>query len=84
MRQTHGLAGGDGKDFGGHADGALDAQVLVLGTVDKVGADWGARLSVESRARCQERDSPFSRFLTLREVRVMRILWALAAGKPPS
>lgn len=34
-----GLAGGDAEDLGGEADGALDTEVLVLGTLDQVGAD---------------------------------------------
>ena len=32
------LAGGDAQDLGGHADGALDAELLVLGALDQVGA----------------------------------------------
>lgn len=34
-----GLAGGDAEDLGGETDGALDTEVLVLGTLDQVGAD---------------------------------------------
>lgn len=33
------LAGGDAEDLGGETDGALDTEVLVLGTLDQVGAD---------------------------------------------
>lgn len=45
------LAGGDGQDLGGQANGALDAELLVLGTRDKVGADWRARTGVSQNAR---------------------------------
>ena len=50
------------ETVGRETDGALDAEVLVLGAVDEV------------------TPQTFSRFLTLREVRVMRILWFLVAG----
>lgn len=43
------LAGGDLEDLGGHADGALDAELLVFGTVDEVGADWRKRAAVRGR-----------------------------------
>lgn len=33
------LAGGDAKHLGGHADGALDLELLLLGAVDQKGAD---------------------------------------------
>jgi hypothetical protein len=36
---ARGLAGGDLEVLGGHADGALDAQVLGLGAVDELLAD---------------------------------------------
>lgn len=36
---ARGLAGGDAEDLGGEADGTLDTEVLVLGTLDEVGAD---------------------------------------------
>ena len=36
---ARGLAGGDLQVLGGHADGALDAQVLGLGAVDELLAD---------------------------------------------
>lgn len=36
---ARGLAGGDLEGLGGQADGALDAEVLVLGAVDDLGAD---------------------------------------------
>lgn len=39
---TGGLSGGVLEDLGGHANGALDAEVLVLGAVDEITADlWG-------------------------------------------
>lgn len=37
---TRGLAGDVLEDLGGETDGALDAEVTVLGAVDEVGADW--------------------------------------------
>ena len=33
---THSLTGGDLQNLGGEADGALDAELLVLSTVDQV------------------------------------------------
>ena len=36
---THRLAGGDLEDLGGEPDGALDAELLVLRTVDEVRGD---------------------------------------------
>ena len=36
---TRRLAGGDAKDLGGHADGALDLDVLLLGSLDEGSAD---------------------------------------------
>lgn len=36
---TGGLAGGDLEGLGGETDGALDAEVLALGTLDELGAD---------------------------------------------
>jgi hypothetical protein len=35
-----GLAGGDAERLGRDAHGALDLELLVLGAVDEVGADW--------------------------------------------
>ena len=40
MRYAHSLAGGDLEDLGGKADGALDTELLVLGTVDQVSRDY--------------------------------------------
>ena len=40
MRYTHSLAGGDLEDLGGKADGALDAELLVLSAVDEVARDY--------------------------------------------
>ena len=39
VRYTHSLAGGDLEDLGGKADGALDTELLVLGTVDEISRD---------------------------------------------
>lgn len=36
---ARGLAGGDLEGLGGKADGALDAEVLVLGTLDDLGGN---------------------------------------------
>jgi hypothetical protein len=36
---TNGLPRGDAEDLGGETDGSLDAEVLVLGTVDEIRAD---------------------------------------------
>ena len=36
----HRLTGGDLKDLGGETDGAFDAQLLVLCTIDEVPADY--------------------------------------------
>ena len=41
-----GLTGGDLKDLGGETDGALDAELLVLGTVDELLADLLEALDV--------------------------------------
>ena len=38
-QSTYSLAGGDLEDLGGKADGALDTELLVLGTVDQVSGD---------------------------------------------
>merc|ERR1712169_124345 len=40
------LTGGDLEDLGGHADWALDAEVLGFGTVDELGADLLEGLNV--------------------------------------
>lgn len=36
---THRLAHGNLQDLGGEADGAFNTELLVLGSVDKVGRD---------------------------------------------
>ena len=43
---VRGLTGGDLKDLGGETDGALDAKLLVLGTVDELLADLLEALDV--------------------------------------
>lgn len=40
------LAGGDAQSLGGHADGALHLQLLVLSTLDQVSAHCKKRMSV--------------------------------------
>ena len=40
MFGTYSLTGGDLEDLGGETDGALDAELLVLGTVDQVVGDY--------------------------------------------
>lgn len=75
-----GFAGGDFEDTGGETDGALDAEVLGLGTLDQVGGNCRV-IGISIRGFFWEGvigvNSPFSRACTLREVRVMRILWIL-------
>jgi hypothetical protein len=75
---TWGLTGGDLKDLGGETDGALDTEVLVLGTVDEVSADCTMSATITRLTNYAH----FSRFLTFLEVRVILILWILAAGAP--
>lgn len=73
------LSGGVLEDFGWEPDGAFDSEVSVLGSVDEVGADWNLSVKVlHPRSPC----SHFSRGLTFREVRVILILWILAAPAP--
>ena len=43
---VRGLTGGDLEDLGGETDGALDAERLVLGTVNELLADLLERLDV--------------------------------------
>ncbi len=33
------LPGSDPQDLGGHPDGSVDSEILILGSVDEVGAD---------------------------------------------
>lgn len=40
-RGSYSLAGGDLENLGREADGTLDTELLVLGTVNKVGGDYG-------------------------------------------
>lgn len=75
------LAGGDLEDLGRHADGTLDAEVLVLGPVDEVVRDWRRtskkveRVSIRCPRRAERkkgsRNIHFSRDLTFLEVRVL-------------
>ena len=51
---THRLAGRDLKDLGGEADGALDTELLVLGTVDEVRRDYRCP-AVSTGAYCVKR-----------------------------
>lgn len=75
---------GEATDLGRQPDRALDSKVLVLGTVDQISADCTmTRLSQHLACNGRRRSAPFSRFLTLREVKVMRILCAWA-GTPPA
>jgi len=43
---TGGFTGGDLQDLGGKADGALDAELLVLSTVDEIGREFFQVLDV--------------------------------------
>jgi hypothetical protein len=72
--------------LGGETDGTLDLEVLVLGAPDEISADCiGERVSwtcKDSRwaldinlDQIKGGNAPFSRFLTLRLVRVMRMRW---------
>lgn len=70
-----GFTGGNFEDAGGETDGALNAEVLGLGTLDQVGGD--CRISIAVPGERREQNPPFSRACTLREVKVMRILWIL-------
>ena len=45
---THRLAGGDLEDLGGEADGAADAELLVLRAVDEVRRDCPANASASA------------------------------------
>lgn len=48
---ARGLTGGDPEDLGGETDGALDLELLVLGTVDQVVRDYRmVRKVVESNS----------------------------------
>lgn len=38
-KKAYSFTGGDPEDLGGETDGALDAELLVLGTVDEVSGD---------------------------------------------
>lgn len=38
---THSLTSGDLQDLGRETDGALDTELLVLGTVDQIIGDYG-------------------------------------------
>ena len=74
-RDTHRLAGGDLEDLGGETDGALDAELLVLGTVDELLADLLERLDVAGG----EGDADLVDLGALAEV-LLRLVCALLAG----
>jgi hypothetical protein len=69
------LTGGDLKDLGGETDGALDAELLVLGTVDELLADLLERLDVAGG----EGDADLVDLGALAEV-LLRLVCALLAG----
>lgn len=73
------LARRDLERLGREADGALDAQRLVLGAVHEVAADC-ALVSLRATRAGLEHDAHFSRFLTFELVSVILILWTLGAG----
>jgi hypothetical protein len=69
------LTGGDLKDLGGETDGALDAELLVLGTVDELLADLLERLDVAGG----EGDADLVDLGALAKV-LLRLVCALLAG----
>ena len=69
------LTGGDLKDLGGETDGALDAKLLVLGTVDELLADLLKRLDVAGG----EGDADLVDLGALAEV-LLRLVCALLVG----
>jgi len=79
---TYRFTGGNFEDLGRKTDRALDTELLVFGPVDELSRDCsGMRIRYR---RLRNRHSHFSRFLTLLLVKVMRILWILAAGTAPA
>ena len=92
---TRRLTGGVSQNLGGETNGTLNTQLLVLGSVNKVSADYRTTIYKSNLVSKVIRKRkvldvggggclPFSRFFTLREVRVIRILWILAAGAEAS
>ena len=80
--KIHSFTSGDLQDFGGESNRTLNMQLLVLGAIDEIAADY-VTVSYDSLTRhvaCVH----FSKFLTLEEVRVIRILWILAGGTAPA
>ena len=71
-----GLTGGDLQVLGGQADGALDAELLVLGTVDELLADLLERLDVAGG----EGDADLVDLGALAEV-LLRLVCVLLVGK---
>ena len=67
-----GLPGGDFKDLGGQSDGALDFEILVLGSCDQIRADYQLATAHEELVLGRRRQDagvsigtiPFSTFLT--------------------
>ena len=77
--KTHSFTGGDLEHLRRESDGALDVQLLVLGTVDEIATDC---IRINDHPKPGTNDHVhFSKFLTLEEVRVILILWILALGK---
>jgi hypothetical protein len=73
---VRGLTGGDLEDLGGETDGALDAELLVLGTVDELLADLLERLHVAGG----EGDADLVDLGALAEV-LLRLVCALLASQ---
>ena len=46
MSGTYSFTGSNFQNFGGETDRALDAKLFVLGTVDKIGGDYGVRIYI--------------------------------------
>ena len=72
---ARGLTGGDLQVLGGQTDGTLDAELLVLGTVDELLADLLERLDVAGG----EGDADLVDLGALAEV-LLRLVCALLAG----
>jgi hypothetical protein len=72
---TRRLTSGDTEDLGRETNGTLDLELLILGTLNKIRRDY-LELGVSIRCIKEEvtrSNLPFSKFLTLREVKVIRI-----------
>lgn len=77
---TGGLSGSDLQVLGGETNGSLNSQFVVLGTLDEIGAYYFFLISA-----CYEyKYTPFSKFLTLRLVRVILMRWNACSSSNPA